>query len=212
MRAPLVGLSVTREPANVAWSVARRPYTVRGAWLGWDGRLTFSVRPWGLAISRTVEPRKISRPGLRELHGTLPAPDPTPAAATATHARRARQGQQDTLLAPMSEDGGPQVGGDAAAEPQEPASPREEHMREGQQSISADGEEQAGGGNSEDGGAQAGPRGKGGRGQREPLLVAGREVVGRQIAVWSQKLLEWPKATVAQFNAGGSAAHTCLLL
>jgi hypothetical protein len=33
------------------------------------------------------------------------------------------------------------------------------------------------------------------------LMVAGKEVVGRQVAVWNAKLNDWPKAVVAQFNA-----------
>ncbi|KFM25433.1 Histone-lysine N-methyltransferase ATX2 [Auxenochlorella protothecoides] len=32
--------------------------------------------------------------------------------------------------------------------------------------------------------------------QREPLVVAGSEVVGRSLAIWSAQLMEWPKAVI----------------
>ena len=37
-------------------------------------------------------------------------------------------------------------------------------------------------------------------GRKDPTLIAGKEVIGRQIAVWSNKTMEWAKATIAQFN------------
>lgn len=65
----------------------------------------------------------------------------------------------------------------------------------------------AGGSEQHDSGG-ATPRGAGGRGRagrlgytsERPLVVAGKEAVGRQLAVWSQRLMAWPKASVAQYN------------
>jgi hypothetical protein len=34
----------------------------------------------------------------------------------------------------------------------------------------------------------------------DPTVVAGKEAVGRQVAVWNSKLGEWPKASIARFN------------
>lgn len=45
------------------------------------------------------------------------------------------------------------------------------------------------------GGGKLGPRSEKG------VLVAAAEVVGRPLAVWSQKLLDWPKAVVAAYRA-----------
>ena len=38
-------------------------------------------------------------------------------------------------------------------------------------------------------------------GRKDPTLVAGKEAIGRPIAIWSNKAMEWAKATIAQFNA-----------
>jgi len=34
----------------------------------------------------------------------------------------------------------------------------------------------------------------------DPQLVAGKEVVGRKIALWDDKLMDWPEAAIAQFD------------
>jgi hypothetical protein len=48
-------------------------------------------------------------------------------------------------------------------------------------------------------GRAAGGSGRGPAGEKS-VLVAAAEVVGRPLAVWSQKLLDWPKAVVAAYR------------
>lgn len=36
--------------------------------------------------------------------------------------------------------------------------------------------------------------------QRDPTIIAGKEVVGRKVAVWNEKTMEWPEAVIAQFD------------
>ncbi len=53
------------------------------------------------------------------------------------------------------------------------------------------------------GGSLKRPRGSGAKGGEEnKVVVYGKEVVGRQVGVWSAKAADWPKAAVAQYNAG----------
>ncbi|GAB4820373.1 hypothetical protein N2152v2_007419 [Parachlorella kessleri] len=49
---------------------------------------------------------------------------------------------------------------------------------------------------------KAGSNGRPGRGppREKQVLVAAAEVVGRPLAVWSQKLLDWPKAVIAAYK------------
>ncbi|PRW60087.1 Histone-lysine N-methyltransferase ATX2 [Chlorella sorokiniana] len=50
-------------------------------------------------------------------------------------------------------------------------------------------------------------RGSGAKGGEESkVVVYGKEVVGRQVGVWSAKAADWPKAVVAQFN-GAADQH-----
>lgn len=58
------------------------------------------------------------------------------------------------------------------------------------------------------GGSLKRPRGSGGAkgGEESKVVVYGKEVVGRQVGVWSAKAADWPKAVVAQYN-GAAGQH-----
>ena len=92
---------------------------------------------------------------------------------------------------------------EASQQPQQPSREASQQPQAAQQPASSS--QLAGGGSklsAGSGGSLKRPRGSGGAkgGEDSGVVVYGREVVGRQVAVWSAKAADWPKATIAQFN------------
>lgn len=115
--------------------------------------------------------------------GTPPA-EPAGEPAGAPRSREAsQQPQQHSREASQQ----PQAG--AAPQAQQPASSSQ--LAGGGSKLSAG-----------SGGSLRRPRGSGGAkgGEESGVVVYGREVVGRQVAVWSSKAGDWPKAAIAQYN------------
>ena len=94
-----------------------------------------------------------------------------------------------------------------ATPPAPPAGSKEQQ----QQQQPASSSQQAGGSQQPAGSKQSAGSGGSGkqqqqqraRGSKDPdtrVVVAAKEAVGRTVAVWSPKLGDWPKATIAQFN------------
>ena len=88
-------------------------------------------------------------------------------------------------------------GGEGGTPKAAPAQQQQPHQpQQGQQQQRAAGSGGSGGSGGGSGGGRAGGR----RGSEKSTPVAAGEVVGRPLAVWSQKLLDWPKAVVAGYR------------